>query len=455
MNVQRIIEAQREHFLNGRLPSVEGRVKTLKRLKASIKSHEGAIIDALKRDFSKPDLESYATEIGLLYHEIDAINSHLHEWFMEERVGTPLSLLPSRSKIQRLPRGVTLAIGPWNYPFHLLMMPFIGAYAAGNTCVLKPSELTPATESIIKVIIAEVFDEKEAVVVSGGVPETQGLLSHRFDFIFFTGSTAVGKIVHQAAAKHLTPVVLELGGKSPCVVDRSAQLSLTAQRLAWGKFLNAGQTCVAPDYVLVHESVKDELVEKLKAQIETFYGKNPKESSDFARIINEKNFLRLKGMIEPSKVVCGGELDQDSLFIAPTIMTDVTWSDSVMQDEIFGPILPILSFQDIEEAYQQIRSQPHPLAAYFFGKDKKEKERFLSKVVSGGACINDCVLHLANNALPFGGIGSSGIGGYHGKHSIDAFTHQRAVLETPIFALPIKYPPYSSIKYKLLKRFMS
>ncbi len=441
--IKEIIEKQSAFFNAGGTKPIKFRKQKIKALKREIKVNEQAIFDALHKDFGKSNYESYITEIGLVYEEINTTLTHLSDWAEPRQVATPLTQFKGASYIHRVPYGVSLVIGPWNYPFHLAILPAIGAVAGGNTCIVKPSELTENTASILAKIITSVFDERHVAVVQGGVETATALLAEKFDHIFFTGSEYVGKIVARAAAENLTPTTLELGGKSPCIVDKDADLKVAAKRIVWGKFVNAGQTCVAPDYLLVHEQVKDKLVLLMKGVINTFYGENPKTSGDYPRIISRKNFDRLNLFLDQGKKIIGGESDADELYIAPTLLDDISWDDKVMQDEIFGPILPVLTFTDLEEMIHKINGRPRPLSLYYFSRNKKKQQRIVEAINFGGGCINDTLVHLGNPNLPFGGVGDSGMGAYHGKASFDTFTQQKSIMKKATWIdVPLRYPPY-------------
>ncbi|MGB0524350.1 MAG: aldehyde dehydrogenase [Flammeovirgaceae bacterium] len=448
---QALIQKQREYFRTGVTHNVSFRIKQLKALKAALKKREDEVYEALALDFRKSTFETYISEIGMVYEEINLIIKHLRLWSEPEKVDTPITLHPGSSYIYRVPYGVTLIIGAWNYPFQLTVVPLVGAIAAGNCAILKPSELSPNTSRVIAEMMAEIYEEDYVTVVEGGVAETQQLLAERFDYIFFTGSVRVGQIVAQAASKYLTPFTLELGGKSPCIVHKDASIDKTAKRLVWGKFLNGGQTCVAPDYVLAHKDVKEELIFKMKKYIANFYGTNPKESPDFPRIINERHFDRLTTYLMDGKLVAGGETDKAELYIAPTILDDIGWDDPIMQDEIFGPILPIITYENINRVVEEINNRPKPLAFYVFTEKKSIGEQLLKYVDFGGGCLNDTITHLGNLNLPFGGVGSSGSGAYHGKFSFETFSHQKGVhKKTTWIDVPLRYPPYEG-KLGLIK----
>lgn len=437
----------------GHLP-VELRKSRLAAFKTAILKAEAAINEALRADLGKSQFETYATEMGFILEELSYVLPRLEKWAKPKKVKTPIAMFPGSSYIQPEPYGVVLIVSPWNYPFQLTLAPFIGAIAAGNRVVIKPSEFAPKTAEIIEKLITEVFSQDEVRVVQGSVAETTALLKQKWDYLFFTGSTPVGKIMMKAAAEHLTPVTLELGGKSPCLIDESANLDMAAKRCAWGKFVNAGQTCVAPDYVLVPKKLQDSFIERMNHHLKAFYGENPELSPDFPRIINERHFDRLAELLIPAKVAFGGKLVASKKYIAPTVMKDVSWQDKIMEDEIFGPILPVLTYEKIEDALTQINARPKPLAFYVFCEDKKRSKEIIGKVPFGGGCINDTVIHLANPNLPFGGVGSSGIGSYHGQKSFDTFTHYKSVYKQGTKVdVPVRYPPYEG-KLGILKFFL-
>ncbi len=441
--ITQLLQKQRSFFASGQTLSLEFRKAQLRKLQKAIRAHEQDIFDALYADFRKPELESFVTEVGFVEQELRLVMSNINKWIKPKRVKEVLVNFPGRSYIYSEPYGVALIIGPWNYPFQLVLNPLIGAMAAGNCAIIKPSELTANTSAVIAKIIRENFDEAYIAVVEGGVETTQQILAQRFDTIFFTGSTNVGRIVMKAAAEHLTPVTLELGGKSPAIVAEDADLDLSARRIVWGKFLNAGQTCVAPDYLLVHEDVKEELIQLLDQYIKQFYGQDPAASPDFARIINERHFQRLSGLLQNSNVRIGGATNATANYIAPTVMDQVSWNHPVMQEEIFGPLLPVLTYQDVQDVVRVVNSHEKPLALYFFTSNKEKQEYVLQNASFGGGCINDTISHLANPNLPFGGVGGSGIGSYHGQSSFDVFSHQKSVLKRGTWLdLPLRYPPY-------------
>lgn len=449
-----LIDKQRAFFQSGKTRDVAFRMEMLQALKDSIKRHESDIAEATFADFRKSEFETYVTESGLVMEEIGYTLKFLQEWASPVTVDTPLAIQPGKSYIHSVPYGVAMIIGAWNYPFQLTVMPIIGALAAGNTAILKPSELAPHTSACIKKIMAETFPEEYVAVVEGGPENTQAILAHPLDYIFFTGSTRVGKIVAKAAAEHLTPNTLELGGKSPCIVHEDAQLGYAAKRIAWGKFLNAGQTCVAPDFLAVHHTVKEELIDRMKQYIRSFYGVNPKESPDYPRIISEKHLQRLVSFLEDGTIVAGGQYDLKERYLAPTLLDNIHWNDAIMGEEIFGPILPIITYDDLDQLFETLQQRPHPLAAYFFSERNKHHQKFIHELDFGGGCINDSVAHLANPNLPFGGKGSSGSGAYHGKFSFDTFSHQKAIhKKTTWVDVPLRYPPYEG-KIGLIKQII-
>ncbi|RCW73173.1 aldehyde dehydrogenase (NAD+) [Saliterribacillus persicus] len=403
---------------------------------------------ALQKDLNKSAFEAYSTEIGILYEEIAFIRKNLKKWSQPKRVKTPLTHTGSKSYIYAQPYGVALIIAPWNYPVQLALSPLIGAIAAGNCVILKPSEMTPHTANILEKIINAVFDEAYIRVVQGDKDVSQALLDQHFDYIFFTGSVPVGKIIMEKAAEKLTPITLELGGKSPAIVHEDANLNLAAKRIAWGKFINAGQTCVAPDYIYVHQSVADVFLEKLKAAIVELYAEDPLKNTDYTHIVNQKSFDRLIHFTSDGTTYFGGESDEKNLILAPTILTDISWKDNVMNEEIFGPILPTLTYDRLEEVREGIKQSPNPLAFYFFSEDKSLSTKMIEEVSFGGGCINDTIFHLASPYLPFGGVGNSGIGHYHGKYSFDTFTHYKSILkQTTKFDVPLRYPSHKNLKF--------
>jgi aldehyde dehydrogenase (NAD+) len=450
------LNAMRNYFAAGATRSYAFRKQQLLALKKAIIAHEQEIYAALYADLKKSPEESWVTENGFVLSELDHTINWLSAWMEPERKSTNLLNLPSKSSVVKEPLGTVLIIGPWNYPFQLLITPLIGAIAAGNCVVLKPSEFAPATEKVMKKIIEEIFPKEYVLYISGdGATVIPSMMNHfTFDHVFYTGSTAVGKIIYKMAAERLVPVTLELGGKSPCVVTANANIKVAANRIVVTKFSNAGQMCIAPDYVLVHASVKEELITAMKKKIIQFFSEQPMNSHEFGKIINEKQFNRLVGYLKDGKVVHGGEHDVQHLFIAPTLIESVSLDSSIMTDEIFGPILPIISYQTEEEALSIIQRNPNPLAFYVFTNRSKEAEQWLERVPSGAACINNASWHATNHHLPFGGRGFSGTGKYHGKYSFDTFSHEKAVLQTPTWFDPsMKYPPFKG-KLKLFKKFI-
>ncbi len=437
------------------ISTVAKRKALLKKLLVAIQKHEKAISEALYKDFKKPAFEAYLTETQYVISDLKHTISNINRWAKPKRVCPSILNLPSSEFIYSEPYGRVLIISPWNYPFQLAMCPLIAAIAAGNTVVLKPSELTFNTSQIVTKIVEEVFDVKEAVVVHGGAEFTQSLLEKRWDYIFFTGSVSVGKIVAQAAAKYLTPVTLELGGKNPCIIDEGANLEIAVKRIVWGKFINAGQTCIAPDYILVQAKEKYNFVELLKQEITRAYGENPEFSNDFARIINTKNWQRLQAMIEPKKVIFGGVSNLESRYISPTLLDEPDLNSEVMKDEIFGPILPIISYHNENDIQKIIAHYEKPLSLYVFSENKDFAEKMITHYSFGGGCVNDCVIHFSNKRMPFGGVGHSGLGAYHGKFGFDSFSHKKAIVKKPTWGdVPVRYAPYKN-KLKYIKKLLS
>ncbi|MBF2053518.1 MAG: aldehyde dehydrogenase [Candidatus Sericytochromatia bacterium] len=446
---------QRNYFASGQTRPLAFRLGQLQALQQAIQRYEPRILAALKQDLGKPAFEAYAAEVGFVLDDIRFTIKHLPEWMAIEEVKTPLVHQPGSSHLIYEPYGLCLIMAPWNYPFQLLVAPLVGALAAGNCAVLKPSELAPATSALMAELIQKTFDPHYISLYEGALDVNQALLAERFDHIFFTGSTRVGKIVMQQAAEHLTPVVLELGGKSPCIVDRGVPLDVTARRIVWGKFMNAGQTCVAPDYVLVPPEMKVDLIQAMKQALKDFYGLEPKASPDYARIVNAAHFERLTALMPAEQVIVGGQTDATQRYIAPTILSPVSWEDPVMQDEIFGPLLPVLTYRSLQEAVEQIRQRPRPLALYLFSENPAHHELVMGGLSFGGGCINDTIVHLATPYLPFGGIGGSGMGAYHGRYSFETFSHRKAIMKRPLkLDLPLRYPPYNGWKEKVLRQVM-
>lgn len=456
-DVAEIVKKQRDYFNSGKTLDINFRLAQLKKLRQLIVDNEQAILDALYKDLHKSSFEAYGTEIGIVMGEIDHTIANLREWARPKRVSTPMFHAVGTSHIYHDPYGVVYIVAPWNYPFQLLIAPLVGAICAGNCSVLKPSEYSVHTSALCAKLLNENFDEGFVKVVEGGVEESKALLEQRFDYIFFTGGVEVGRYIYQQAAKFLTPVTLELGGKSPCLVDENLHLEYATKRIVWGKYTNAGQTCVAPDYLLVNEKIKDKVVAKMKEHVETFFGNDPQKSPDYGRIISKRHFNRLKEMIETSKgnVVIGGKTDAQELYISPTVIDNVELDDILMKDEIFGPLLPIVTYKNKEEALDKIRQFEKPLAFYIFSEDKDFTEYFLTNVSSGGGCVNDTLMHLGNVNLPFGGVGESGIGAYHGEDSFYTFSHKKSILKkSTLIDLKIRYAPYKNnlpILKKLIK----
>lgn len=453
MNIDKILEKQQEYFKTGETLPVKFRIEQLKKLKRTIIEKEDKIADALKSDLGKGSYESYMCEIGMVLSELSYMIKHTKKFAKKKRVHTPLAQFHSVSYRQPGPYGNVLIMSPWNYPFLLTIDPLVNAIAAGNTIVVKPSAYSPATGNIVKEIIEECFDVKYVAVVMGGRKENETLLDKKFNMIFFTGSQSVGKEVLRRASEKIIPVVLELGGKSPCIVDNTAKLKLAAKRIVFGKYLNCGQTCVAPDYIICDEIIKDDLVKEIKKQIELQYGKNPLKNKDYGHIINEKHFERLSGLINKKKVVCGGKTNKETLQIEPTVMDKVTWKDAVMEDEIFGPILPILTYKKLEDVVDMLGDSPKPLALYMFSNDKKNIKYVTERCSYGGGCINDTIIHLATSEMGFGGVGESGMGSYHGKIGFDSFSHTKSIVDKKTWLdLPMRYQPYTNKFYKKLLR---
>lgn len=488
MEISHIVKKQRQYFDSGATRDVEFRIAALKKLRQAIRAREGQLCDAMRADLGKSASEAYMCEVGLTLSELSYQIRHLRKWARPKRRGTDLTNFHGRSFSVREPYGCVLIMSPWNYPFLLCVEPMIGAIAAGNCCVLKPSAYSPATSAAIRELMQEVFPQEYVAVVEGGRAENSALLEERFDYIFFTGGVTVGKLVMEKAAAHLTPVTLELGGKSPCIVDQTADLKLAAARIAFGKYLNCGQTCVAPDYLLIHSSVKEAFLEQFRAAVEGMYGEKPLENPDYGKIINRKHFDRLMGLmvpgsvvrdgdakpervardgeiepgkhagnreVDPGRLVWGGETDPETLRIAPAVMDSVSPEDAVMQEEIFGPILPVLTFEDIDQAFAFVRKREKPLAAYLFTRDKSTEKRFLESVSFGGGCINDTIMHLATSRMGFGGVGNSGMGSYHGIKSFETFSHEKNVLKKYGWIdLPLRYQPYNGKKDRLVRMFL-
>ena len=450
-----IVDGQRNFFLTGNTLDVEFRIQSLQKLKASILKYESEIHAAIQKDLGKSEFESYMCETGLTLSEITYMLKHIRSFAKEKRVHTPLAQFHSRSYRKPSPHGVVLIMSPWNYPFLLTIEPLVDAIAAGNTAVIKPSAYSPHTSAVIYRMISECFAPEYVSVITGGRAENTCLLGEKFDYIFFTGSQSVGKEVMRKAAEHLTPVTLELGGKSPCIVEKSANLKLAARRIVFGKYLNCGQTCVAPDYIYCDASVKDALLKEICRQIRKQFGKDPLHNKNYGKIINEKHFQRICSLIDPAKVVVGGENSSERLQIAPTVMDQVTFQDAVMGQEIFGPVLPVLTYRTLDEAVSQIQSMPHPLALYLFTSDQTVARKVTSCCGFGGGCINDTIIHLATSEMGFGGFGESGMGAYHGKDGFDTFSHYKSIVDKKTWLdLPMRYQPYRSVHNKLIHIFL-
>ena len=456
MTMEHILEKQRAFFRTGQTLPVKFRIQMLKKLRDAVDAYEQEITRALTEDLGKSDFEGFMCEIGLVRSELSYMIRHVRKFAKEKTVATPMTQFASRSYVKPCPYGNVLIMSPWNYPFLLTLDPLAAAIAAGNTAVVKPSAYAPATAKVVAKMLEDCFDPAFVAVVTGGRQENAQLLKEKFDFVFFTGSQNVGKEVLRCCAEHLTPAILELGGKSPCIVDRSAKIKLAAKRIAFGKFLNCGQTCVAPDYILCHEAVKEELVAELKKQIAKQFGDDPLENPDYGKIINEKHFRRVCGLIPRDKVAVGGNWKEETLQIVPTVLVDVTPEDAVMQEEIFGPVLPILTYRNTEEVISFVEQGQKPLALYIFAEDKQVVRNITARCRYGGGCVNDVVVHLATSERGFGGVGESGMGAYHGKVGFDAFSHQKSILDKKTWMdLPMRYQPYNRGLYgKLLRMFL-
>ena len=445
-----LVEKQRRYYAAGTTLPVKGRIEALKKLRQALTDHEQAIAEAIRQDLGKSKEESYMCETGLVISEISYLLRHIRSFAREKTVATPLAQFASRSYQKPSPYGVTLIMSPWNYPLLLTLDPLADALAAGNTAILKPSAYSPAIGALLQKLLGELFPEEYVAVITGGREENGHLLEQKFDYIFFTGSKAVGRTVLEKAAKHLTPVTLELGGKSPCIVHSDADLKLAARRIVFGKYLNCGQTCVAPDYVLCEKSVKDAFLEHVKTEIRRQYA-----NAAYGKIINRKHFDRICVLIDPDKVVVGGKSTTDTLQIEPTVMDHVTWEDKIMQEEIFGPVLPVLTYDSIDEVIETVNSREKPLALYIFARDKKVIREVTGRCAYGGGCVNDVIIHLATSNMGFGGVGESGMGAYHGKTGFDAFTHYKSMVDKKTWIdLPMRYQPYSEVGSSLIHRFM-
>ena len=458
MNQQQIDalrEKQRKFFATGATLDVSFRIAALKKLYKALQENEQAIAQALHSDLGKSAQESFLCENGMTLSEISYLLKHIRSFAREKTVPTPMAQFAARSYRKPMPYGVCLIMSPWNYPVLLTLEPLADALAAGNTAIIKPSAYSPATSALLAELLGKIFPEEYVAVVTGGREENAYLLEQKFDYIFFTGSKNVGRLVQEKAARYLIPVTLELGGKSPCIVDKSANIALSARRIVFGKFLNCGQTCVAPDYILCHPAVKAQLIACLKEEIQRQYGSDPLHNPSYGKIISRKHFDRVAGLIDPSKVVCGGETDPDILKIAPTILDNVTWEDKVMGEEIFGPLLPILTFASAEEVVETVNRRDTPLALYVFAQDKQFVQTITTRCAFGGGCVNDCIIHLATSAMGFGGMGESGMGSYHGKTGFDNFTHYKSIVDKKTWLdLPMRYQPYQKIYNRLVRLFL-
>lgn len=451
-----ILQLQRDFYDNGATIPVSFREKQLKKLYQAVQKYRPQIEEALKKDLGKSSYESFMCEIGLVLSEISYMMRHVKKFSKRKTVYTPLAQFASHSYVQPVPYGNTLIMSPWNYPFLLSIDPLVDAIAAGNTAIIKPSAYSPATSKVIEMLVKECFSPAHVSVVTGGRAENAALLEKKFDFIFFTGSQNVGREVMRHAAVNLTPVVLELGGKSPCIVEESADIRLAARRIVFGKYLNCGQTCVAPDFILCHKSIQDKLLQELKLQVEKQFGSDPLADNDYGKIINQKHFDRLCRLLQSGELYLGGETDAEALRIAPAIMTQVTFDDPVMQEEIFGPVLPVLTYENFDELMLLLKKRPKPLAQYLFSSNKAHIRRVNEELSYGGGCINDTIIHLATSEMGFGGVGESGMGAYHGKTGFDAFSHQKSIVDKKTWLdLPMRYQPYTSKLYrKLLQIFL-
>ena len=453
--IKDILQQQNHFFSSGKTIQAEFRLKQLESLKEAMIRHEADLAAALKEDLGKSRMESYMCEIGLTLSELTWMQKHLRSLMRSKRVSTPAAQFAAKSFRSPSPYGTVLIMSPWNYPVLLTLDPLIDAIAAGNTAVVKPSAYAPCTFDVMKTMIEECFPAHYVAVVDGGRAENQALLQQRFDMIFFTGGKTVGREVLRHAAEYLTPVTLELGGKSPCIVDSTAKIRLAAKRIVFGKYLNCGQTCVAPDYILCDKRIRDELITAILAEIEKQFGKEPLKNPNYGKIINEKHFERILGLINGEKLVYGGQSEPESLRIAPTVLNNITWDDAVMGEEIFGPLLPILTFDTLAEALDTVESHPHPLALYFFSEDKAAQKKVLDTCRFGGGCINDTIIHLATNDMPFGGVGESGMGSYHGRVGFETFSHYRSIVDKKTWMdLPIRYQKYTGLKEKMMRMFL-
>lgn len=455
VNIEELVRRQREFFNTGKTIDISYRKQALLKLYEALKTWEDRLNAALNEDLNKSEYEAYMCETGLTMSELRYMIKHVKKWSRRKHVRTPLAQFAAKSFVIKEPYGVALVMSPWNYPVLLTLEPLIGAIAAGNCCIVKPSAYSPAASAVIKAMISDIFPEEYVAVVLGGRKENSTLLDQKFDYIFFTGGVSVGKLVMEKASEHLTPVTLELGGKSPCIIDHTADIKTAAKRIVFGKYLNCGQTCVAPDYILAEKSIKDEFVNELINQIRTQYGVEPLDNKNYGKMINEKHYNRVMGLIDKNKTVTGGYGRKDSLQIAPTVLDGVTENDAVMQQEIFGPVLPIIEVPCIDKAYEFVRSRPEPLALYLFTSDSDTEKRFLNTIPFGGGCVNDTIIHLATSSMGFGGVGNSGMGSYHGKKSFDTFSHEKSIVKKYTWIdLPMRYQPYKKMYERLIRMFL-
>lgn len=453
MNITNLINSQREYFLSGATRPYSFRLDALKKLKTAVQKYETDIADALEKDLGKHSMESYMCETGLVLEELSYHIKHLHKWMKDKRVKTPIAQFHGTSHICPEPYGVILVMSPWNYPVQLCLEPLTAAISAGNCAVVKPSAYSPHTSAVLAKLISETFPPEYISVVEGGREENRALLQEKFDYIFFTGSVAVGKTVMEAAAKHLTPVTLELGGKSPVIVDETANIPIAAKRIAFGKVINSGQTCVAPDYLMIHETVKDRFIAEFKSALETFFPGG--DRSNMPVMVNEKHFNRVVSLMQGESAVIGGGYNREKRAIGPTLLDGITPESPIMQEEIFGPVLPVMTYTSLDECIDFIRSRPKPLALYLFTASSETEKRILNTCSFGGGCINDTIIHLTSPDLPFGGVGESGMGSYHGKSGFDLFTHYRSVIKKSTWTdLPMRYHPYTTGKLRLIKMFL-
>jgi aldehyde dehydrogenase (NAD+) len=452
-NIPGIIEKQKRFFGSGATLDISRRLRALRALGAAVRANSGALCDALAQDMRRPEYEAFTGDVGVVLNEITYAIRRLRQWAGPRRVATPLACFYARSYSFANPYGVCLIVAPWNFPVQLVLSPLVGALAAGNCAVVKPSEVSIHTSAVLAGVLRDCFDEAHVAVVEGDAEVSRELCSQDFDYMFFSGSSAVGREVMKAAARRPTPVTLELGGKCPCIVDREVNVGVAARRIAWGKFYNAGQMCVAPDYVAVHREIKDRFVAALRRHIHAFYGPDPKESADYGRIVNARHFERLRRLLDGVSVVEGGETDEKERYVAPTIVEPVSWGDELMKEEIFGPILPVLTYDSLDRIIAEIAKRPSPLALYIFSSSRKHSREVLASIPFGGGCVNDTLMHIIGPHLPFGGVGNSGIGRYHGKASFEVFSYQKTILDKPFFPdIPLRYPPFTALKQKMGKK---